>query len=250
MKLLASDVDNTLLFEGKIIKDKDIRAVKKFREAGHIFGVCTGRSLNGVLTPSQSYDIDYDFFIMLSGAVIYNKSKEIIFEKRIPMELIKRVYQSLNPSDMTVIVHEKVYRICKENKNEFFSKKIKSLTEIPYVYAHSFSFHFPKDKVEQATKAVEFLKERFNDQIGIFQNNEHIDMAMKGCSKGEGLKFIQDYFNVNSEDLYCIGDSWNDLPMFEETTHPYTFTYAPLSVQEKAEVIVESLAMCIEDIMY
>ena len=79
MNLLASDFDNTLLFDNKM-KERDVKTIKQFQENGHLFGLCTGRSLEGVMTPTLPYDIQYDFYILLSGALILNKDKDIILE--------------------------------------------------------------------------------------------------------------------------------------------------------------------------
>lgn len=53
MKLLASDFDGTLLLHpnrnDNIILKNDKKAIKKFQKEGNLFGICTGRSLDGVL---------------------------------------------------------------------------------------------------------------------------------------------------------------------------------------------------------
>lgn len=249
MKLLASDVDNTLLFDGIYIKEEDLKEIKRFQKAGHLFGVCTGRSLEGVVKPSEMYDIEYDFYIVLSGSVIYNKEKEIIFEKKIPVSLVEEVFKALNEQDMTIVYRDKMYRMGKVNEDDYHAQIIDSIQELSTDYVSAFSFHFPKDQLEKATEATVYLKERFGYQLEIFQNNEHIDLAMKGCSKGNGLKMIQEYFDIQEKNVYCIGDSWNDLPMIHATKHPYTFTYAPVDVQQQVECIVENLGECVRDIL-
>ena len=75
MKLLASDFDNTLWFEDHM-KDEDVKAIHEFQKHGHLFGICSGRSLSGILRPSKPYDIQYDFFILLSGGLILNKDSD------------------------------------------------------------------------------------------------------------------------------------------------------------------------------
>ena len=70
MKLLASDFDNTLWFEDHM-KDEDVKAIHEFQKHGHLFGICSGRSLSGILRPSKPYDIQYDFFILLSFSCFY-----------------------------------------------------------------------------------------------------------------------------------------------------------------------------------
>ena len=55
MKLLASDFDNTLWFEDHM-KDEDVKAIHEFQKHGHLFGICSGRSLSGILRPSKPYE--------------------------------------------------------------------------------------------------------------------------------------------------------------------------------------------------
>ena len=65
MKVLASDFDNTLYFKNleKGFKDSDIQAIRSFQAQGHLFGMCSGRPLAGLLAPLQNI-IQPDFFIV------------------------------------------------------------------------------------------------------------------------------------------------------------------------------------------
>lgn len=249
MKLLASDFDNTLFFEHKYMKENDLKAIYKFQQDGHLFGVCTGRSLEGVLRPSQDYDIEYDFYILLSGALILNKEKEVIFEKKIPISLVNEIFESLDKQDATVVYKDIMYRVCENRQEDFHAQIIKSFTELKTDKVSAFSFHYQEDEIDQATKATQFINDKFGHIVHAFQNNQHIDLAMKGCSKGNGLKLIQEYYHIQDDDIYCIGDSWNDLPMFSVIQHAYTFTYAPNDVKKQAEVVVETLGDCINNIL-
>lgn len=249
MKLLASDFDNTLFFDHKYIKENDLKAIQQFQQIGHLFGVCTGRSLNGVLRPSECYDIDYDFYILLSGALILNKDKDVIFEKTIPLSLAEDIFEYLNRQEASVVYQDQMYCVTKQKNNEFHAIYLNSFSELNTKHVSTLSFHYQKEEIALATKATHAINEKYGHLVEAFQNNEHIDLAMKGCSKGAGLKFIQDYYQIKDDDVYCIGDSWNDLPMLTAIQHAYTFTYAPDNVQQQAEVIVESLEECINNII-
>ena len=66
MKILASDFDNTLFFRDGVHK-QDVEAIRTFQKQGHLFGLCTGRQLEGIKYPfggNRDYpltDIDFDF---------------------------------------------------------------------------------------------------------------------------------------------------------------------------------------------
>lgn len=245
MNLLASDFDGTLWFEDHM-KEKDLQAIQEFRNHGNLFGLCSGRSLGGILRPSQNYDIDYDFYILLSGALIYNKDKEIIFEKKIPLDIVKEIYFFLNEQTMTIVNDDNMYQL---NANEkYFGTHVQSIDEIKVKETNAFSFHFQKNEIEKATKATQAINEKFGNYVEAFQNQFNIDLTAKGCSKGDGVSFIQNYFHLNPNQISVIGDSWNDLPMLQQVKNSYTFTYAPKEVQTQAKYIVSDLYKCIENI--
>lgn len=249
MKLLASDFDNTLWFEDHM-KENDVMAIHEFQNEGNLFGVCSGRSLHGIINPSLPYHLDYDFYILLSGALILNKNREVIFEKKIPISLVNEVYQFLNQKEMSVVYNDIMYKIYKEKPHDNFGVYINSLDEINTNMVSAFSFHYAKNEIGDAAIATKKILDQYSDVLEVYQNNQHIDIAAKGCSKGKGMKIIQEYFQLSIDDIYGIGDSWNDLPMLDAIENGYTFTYAPLEVQSHAQKIVSSLAECISSIKF
>ena len=59
-------------------------------------------------------------------------------------------------------------------------------------------------------------------KAGIAEKFDYIDrgygfgeMAQKTCSKKTGIEFVLKYHGLKKSDAYAIGDSLNDLPMFE-----------------------------------
>lgn len=251
MKILASDFDNTLFFKDGVHKE-DIEAIKKFQEKGNLFGLCTGRQLQGIIYPrgnSKEYvhdEVDYDFYITVSGGVIFNKDREVMFKKTIPLSVIKEISKVI-PIHMSIVYKDDIYMY--RPREIAWGTIIDSLDELTFEEADAFSFHFPEGDIEDAKKAMDYINEKYGDTCAAFQNNNHIDVCGEGCSKGTGVKRVVDHFHINKEDVYGIGDSWNDLPMLESVTHGYTFDYAPIDVQEKAEKVVGSLSEAIKDIM-
>ena len=47
MKLFASDYDGTLHINGEVTQET-LDGIKRFRGAGNLFGIATGRSLNSI----------------------------------------------------------------------------------------------------------------------------------------------------------------------------------------------------------
>lgn len=78
-----------------------------------------------------------------------------------------------------------------------------------------------------------------------------VDIAPRGCSKGKGLRILQDHLQGHFGPcrMYGIGDSMNDLPLIEAADVSYTFHYAPKELQEKATKVVEDICEALEDSM-
>ena len=248
MKILASDFDNTLFFHVKGFNKGDLEAIKRFQSEGHKFGVCTGRSYEGILRPSKHIDIHYDFYILLSGTLILDEDGHTIFEKRIAGNTAKAIMKKYRV--FTTIVYDD------HMKCLFFHFKdtIKRLLKRPFhtsILLHpddlkpetinAFSLHFTSSK--QAYQCCQEINETYGDEVIAFQNRVHVDIAAKGCSKGEGLRIIENYYHASKEDIYGIGDSWNDMPLLTQAAHSFTFDYAPKELT--ADHIVDSLESAI-----
>ena len=141
MKLLASDFDNTLWFEDHM-KDEDVKAIHEFQKHGHLFGICSGRSLSGILRPSKPYDIQYDFFILLSGGLILNKDYEPIFESQIPISLVKDIYEFTGKQNMSIVHNDVTYHLNTKFQDHIFDHEIHSFNELPFTHIQAFSFHY------------------------------------------------------------------------------------------------------------
>jgi len=249
MKILASDFDNTLLFYDGM-RENDLKAIKEFQKQGNLFGVCTGRTLEGIERSSKDFDIDYDFYILTTGSLILNKNKDIILQKKIPMKVAKKLRELVcDDIHMSIVCQGKVYHLDKHNTSTYPGIKIKNIEEINAEEIDACGFHYPRGEIQAARVMINKIKDELSNQVSAFQNNEHIDLTSLGCSKGKGIDIIKDYFHLNLKDVYGIGDSFNDLPMFEHVGHSYTFDYSDQEVKEKADHVVTSLAECIDEIL-
>ena len=81
----------------------------------------------------------------------------------------------------------------------------------------------------------------------IFRNDIYIDIVPLGCSKGNGIKYIAKQEFIKDDYIYTIGDSWNDVTMFNITKNSFTFHHVEEELKEHAAYLVDSVADCIEE---
>lgn len=243
MKALASDFDGTIYFEDGFHQE-DIDKIKEFQKAGHLFGICTGRPLKGVTYFSKGF-VEYDFYIVCSGALIVDKQGKILYEQCIDYSVMKDIYERYS--------HD--YLVCIQADGVIYKKEVSGdLSEVQVVMnsiedlkdSHIYGLSLNAHTQDQAKAVCQKINQDYH-QVVAFQNKEFVDIVKKGCSKGEGIiQFIQ-LFDVDY--VIGIGDSYNDLPMLDAVNKALTFHSSPDEVKAHADMLVDSISEGINDLL-
>lgn len=246
MIIFASDFDNTLFYhqgENGYIRKEDIEKIEQFQAVGNLFGLCTGRALFDVFFDAKDI-IDFDFYILVSGALILDKNYKILHKASIPFSVIKNMYlhfknkYGYNPLLVTeksfCCVQEKVYDVDTDIYQSIYDMSDLEFIGVSYVL----------DSLEASRTLCEELNARYGDTIIGYQNSTSVDIVCKGNSKGTGIKFVKKYLKANK--IYGISDSYNDLPMLETVDVSFTFHSSPESVQKQATHLVSGIAEAID----
>lgn len=260
MKILASDLDGTLFREQEIAKN-DISALKKLKDKGHKFIISTGRSLRGVEQIFKDYkDVDADYLVLCNGALVLDGNFEVVYNKRVDSttatSLIKdfiddeNVCFTLDDGVDTCLIKDK-YILEQEFNIEAFATRIFEKEEVVNLDAeYQIISMYPRSKSIEESEALkrEILK-KYGDKVEVFRNQYFLDVVPKGCSKGIGLKKVIDGKVLKVDNLYTIGDSFNDISMFEITNNSYTFNYAEEKIKEIAKNHVNHVHECIDEML-
>ncbi len=242
-RMLASDFDGTLYFMNakEKVHPEDVTAIREFQEKGNLFGLCTGRSLQGILLVLEE-DIQFDFMILASGALILDKEKKVIRKKCISYELLVDIYEKYTNHVWIVIqANDTVYNIGMEHPLQITINELGEMRGSD-IYGLSFGTETPNE----AERIAREINDHYGDVLSAFQNVCNVDIVAKGCSKGVAFDFVKEYFHADITG--AIGDSYNDLPMLQMAEVPFTFPYAPESMKEYVgeKNIVESVAQALE----
>lgn len=215
MKIIASDYDGTLR-RGNEIDMKDRAAIKKWREAGNLFGVVTGRGADFLLTASHD-ELEYDYLIVYNGAEIYNKDNKLL--KRF-LGITEELFEI-----SSVIMHGEggwadiivtgtrfhfTYGDIPDNKNGdwYKAEKLKEIKEFLQIYSL-----FGDDRT--AHMVADELNKRYGGSVSALVNGSWLNVAPPGVTKSTGISAYSEYMGVDRCDIYTIGDSYNDLDMIK-----------------------------------
>lgn len=246
MKALASDFDGTLYFgEKESIKQTDITAIDIFQEAGNLFGVCTGRPLIGVHGPNHNL-INYDFYIVSSGAAILDKELNVIYEKCLDRNIIEMLYQRYkNQARISIQANHKIYSFIEDTYMPIENEKISSIEDING--NQFFGVSIDATTEEQAKYICERIQIEFSGDVEAHQNTHYVDVVSKGCSKGKAIHILKNQYSPRV--VYGIGDSYNDIPLLDSVDKAFTFYSSPEIVKEHADYLTNSVEEAIEKVL-
>ena len=230
IKLLAIDMDGTLLNEEKHIDTPQKEAVQKAIEAGIKVVLCTGRPLFGVLPVYGELELEkynLDEYVILNNGCSLRKTtnwelldnKEITKEDVIYLDKLRKGYNldlTISNDDDYFVVGDKANKYTIEDgKLVYVDIKPISLEEA-ISGKHTFfkSMYFGEEEEIQRFKNdnENLLKDKYDavlSQIHIFE------MLPFGTNKAAALKELAEKLGIKREEIMTIGDGNNDVEMLE-----------------------------------
>ncbi len=245
--LLVSDIDGTLNDKKMHLPDNNKREIKSFTDKGGVFTLCSGRNL-------QSLSIHYSKLgvktpaIFLNGAGIYDfKSEEILRYNPISKqgeELILDVINKYKTVQLTVFDYNMIYRCtrkclyglitCKiDGLSHTLCKKISDLPTGNWGKVTLFAFPAKVKKLKNIFESEEYKK--FFDCF--LTSPFTLEVVKNGVNKGSAVNSLASVLNINKENVFAIGDYYNDLPMLKTVSHPACCGQAPEDIKEICEYV-------------
>ena len=101
IKVIASDMDGTLLGDDHRIAPETLAAVRRACDAGIRFMVATGRNFPGAMEELKGTELTCDY-VVSSGAEVRNPQQEVVKSTPISIELCEEVYNTAKKYPVSV----------------------------------------------------------------------------------------------------------------------------------------------------
>lgn len=227
-KIIACDMDETLLSSDASICRRNIEAIAKAKAQGVKFVPCTGRgfrSVEGVLKTLNLFDEAGQYVIGFNGASITeNKGHRSLFWDPIPFDLADRIYRKSASYGlcMHIYTRDTVYISDVTPDEEDFLRG-----RMAYVPTAEKTLDFLRSKEEVCkliimntdySRLQEIHAEMMPllDDITVsFSSNRYIEFMHKGVTKGVALLKLAAMLGVQPEETMAIGDNINDIEMLQ-----------------------------------
>lgn len=226
-KIIACDLDETLLKTDRTISNEDKAAILQAKKLGVKFVPATGRGFNTVqktLKELGLFDLENEYVISYNGgAITENKGNRLLHFEGISFELARELYQIGLNYDVCIHVYTKdtvyAYHYTQEEKDylagrmdvtEIFSDNIDFLKgqEIVKVLYMNTDYAYLKN-IEMA------LMDITQDVDVSYSSNRYIEFNHRGVNKGAGLLALAKMLGIKQEETIAIGDNFNDLSMIK-----------------------------------
>ncbi|MEA4875263.1 Sugar phosphatase YidA [bioreactor metagenome] len=226
IKLVATDLDGTLLNENRELSEVNKKTIKKMIDSNIILCFATGRPLNGIkhfleecnLTNTESYSITN------TGACIYrNQNFQLLkgeYLNECDYQLIEDYtkgtgVQVAGYSDFDLYSFSKVINPALIHDSKILSMPINE-TKIQDIVNPICRINIMGNK-ESIDYAISILpKEIFEKYYTVRNETFSFELLNKSSGKGNAIKFLMDYLGLNNEEVLVLGDNFNDIDMLIE----------------------------------
>lgn len=250
MKLFVSDYDMTIYIHEKI-DDSVFDAVKKWREAGNIFVIATGRNKFSIFEHIDRHGLEFDYLIANNGALVFNNKRETIFKDAIDDDISYDVIKFLhNTFEGTVEIadDEHIISVISKDGKDILPFRVDKKININEIY--NIKNIIQINKMTADTKSTEEVADAVNNKFNTviaYPNIRTVDIVKNNVNKASGIKFLENIIKTNKsiDKILVTGDSNNDIEMIKKYNG-----YVQINAKENVKSITNKYFNIISDIIY
>jgi Cof subfamily protein (haloacid dehalogenase superfamily) len=246
-KLMAIDIDGTLLDKNSQITQSTCDALQKIKEKGITITFATGRFYPDAIYFAKLLGFSCPM-ILLHGALIQSQDGKVIRKQGLPPESIPILIEIAKKEKVPFqIFHENFLVIEKKSKwNDVYLSfsEIKPVI-VPdinqYLKNHKSPFSFIYLGTEQRmAKLKKVVEDRLNNTIAIASAHPNLlEIIAPDVSKGRALKELAAMKNIPLSQTIAIGDSYNDMEVLKAAGLGVAMGNAPQEVKDIADYITK-----------
>ena len=262
-KVIATDLDGTLFYpraKVNMIPKKNIIFLREFIEKGGRVVLVSGRSHH--YAQKVSAKIGYPVDVIGANSAYLSVNEEVKEEHFLPEEMLD-IYQKiakkfhikgqlLMSKAYPLVIRGPEYSWFKMKFYQFYYWAQGIYAEA-YVYDHKLFIEELKSKQVYkmmlyfglgkkdhniAAEANKYIRENF-PEIEASWIGSFVELTPKGCNKANGIEKYLRYLNIDKHDIIVVGDSGNDISMFNAyKENSFCMSHANQKVKKYAKHII------------
>lgn len=272
-KLVAIDLDGTMLNQYGIVTQKTKNAIQKAQEKGIEVIIASGRPIDSIKTIAKEIKSE-KYFISGNGAIIYDiMNDEIIYEntlkKQKTLDIIKiceenSIYYNIYTEKEIIakslqcnVLYYHKENAYKEEENkthiniveniyEYIKNKDEKIVKITICDGNQAIFKSIMRKLKEIDE-IEVLDVSHMSRKMIKQGTEEIpieyfytEISAKNVDKWNAIEFLKEKMNITTQEIIAIGDNMNDKKMIQNAGLGIAMGQSHPHIKEIADQTTES----------
>ena len=269
IKLIASDMDGTLLNDDHMISEENLKAIRKAQEMGRHFTIVTGRDYGAVKSYLEECNLKCEC-ILSNGAEYRDVNGNIIESVYMNKESVKIAFDILSEAGLCIqlMTNNGSYITNKESNKKAIIDRFKLFN--PTMTEEEVKKFVAKFHKERGMKEIDNIYEILESNVEVlkivtFDNDEKLIAALKDklrestsdlavastfsndieisdikAQKGLILAKTIKKMGIDKSEVIVLGDSFNDYSMFTEFENSYAMENAIPEIKEIAKYITDT----------
>ena len=238
-RIIFLDVDGTILEHGSHVAPSTGDAVRAARAAGHLVYLSTGRSASDI--HPKVAEIGFDGAVTNSGALVVS-GDEVVIDRPLPREATERLLQAMRSrgirfflqtrdgvyasDDMAELMRD--YAAALEAR-EAAGEEVRPEDSLVGLAERTFPRIEEADlgRIDKAVfvsdheDGLEQLRADLGDDFLVVPGSMPLPGGSNGeinerdTTKGSAIELLLAHLGIDAADAVAVGDSWNDIEMFE-----------------------------------
>lgn len=248
IKLIACDMDGTLLDSQKRLPRDILSVIRALKEKGILFAVASGRQYDALRRDLKEI-ADEILFICENGALVMYQGKRLLIDPVDPAQL-PRILTAVRdmPHVWPVVCCAQMCYIERGASPYFKSETLPyyaSCTEVDDLMEKSRKTDVCKvaffDEIDAQTGEYPALQKALGDDLAVILSGAHwVDVMKPGVHKGMAMRGLQEMLGIAPEECMAFGDYLNDCELLEAVGESYAMENAHPQLKAMARHIAPS----------
>ena len=251
-KLIASDLDETLLNDQKHVGIKTQEAIKELKNKGIRFVPNAGRGytlIRQTLKEIDALDQPDSYVISFNGSVITeNKNERIIDQTLLDFSIINQLFKIGVKQRVPIHIYtmDDIY-VCNLNDSEKgyldrmgFTYNVFAGESIDFLKKQQLVKIIYMSKVQTVLDNIysQIPKSLLQETTVTHSSNRYMEFNHVGINKGKGLLKLAKLLNIKPSEIIAVGDNSNDLAMIRAAGLGVAVKNAVPEVKEAADFVL------------
>ncbi|AUI71055.1 sugar-phosphatase [Companilactobacillus alimentarius] len=209
-KLIAIDMDGTLLTDKKKITAENKTAISQALKKGIKVVLNSGRSYDGIIDSCKELGISGpdQYIIEFGGNIIESLDKKVIYRKVLDNSTCEKISYNLETKKIKHVLIDTNGAIY-NSYQDWMEKRMLN----PKLGIVKFLMHTHKHKLQNL--ATELHKMYDDEFFIVITSPQDVELFPKDVNKGYALERLAKHLKINLKQTLAIGDLDNDIPMLK-----------------------------------